>query len=174
MLHDPCCNTLDVIMNDFMMFWGFDHWLPHSLTHSQTDNASCKVTIATENVGIYPLYTVYFQWLWWQILQKCFNPHLPATWTHFWHLAWFLCLIVQRWSYHRVSQKTSLKWLTVAVPLLETSGRLKLKIMNSGFGPTTRKIDSWVKNQKHQIVNSGFGLTIYWEQSEKKLILKSV
>ena len=50
---------------------------------------------------------------------------------------------------------------TVAVPLLETSGRLKLKIMNSGFGPTTRKIDSWVKTQKHQIVNSGFGLTLY-------------
>ena len=24
MLYDPCCNTLDDIMNDLMMIWGFD------------------------------------------------------------------------------------------------------------------------------------------------------
>ena len=25
--HDSCCNTLDVIMNDLLRFWGFDHHL---------------------------------------------------------------------------------------------------------------------------------------------------
>ena len=32
MLHDPCCNTFDDIMNDLMMFVGFDHRVTHGRT----------------------------------------------------------------------------------------------------------------------------------------------
>ena len=35
-LNVPCCNTLDLIMNDLMMFWGFGHSLTNWLTHGRT------------------------------------------------------------------------------------------------------------------------------------------
>ena len=35
-LHDPCCNTLDDIMNDFNDDLRFDHSLTHSLTNGRT------------------------------------------------------------------------------------------------------------------------------------------
>ena len=31
----PCCNTLDDVMNDLMIFWGFDHSLTHWLMDLQ-------------------------------------------------------------------------------------------------------------------------------------------
>ena len=43
----------------------------------------------------------------------------------------------------------------------------KHQIVNCGSEPTTRKINPWVQTQIHKIVNSGFGPTLYCEQSKR-------
>ena len=114
------------------------------------------------------------------IMKGRFNNNIMITFLVSVHALFYYCINYPGFG----AQCTPLSQDIVFYPLKPDSDWIQTFLWNlcwvelpnsvCGFKPTTRKNNSWVQTQKHQIVNSGFGLIFYWEQSEKKLILKSV